>query len=48
MLLVGGCAGWERFEPRDDREAGPKQGLFSGESAEFVIYSRGEEEDAGR
>ena len=41
VLLVGGCAGFEPFEPRDDRVEGPKKGLFSGEAGEFVIF-RGE------
>lgn len=35
--LVSGCAGLEPYEPRDDREEGPKQGLISGEAGEFVI-----------
>ena len=39
-LLVNGCAGIEPYEPRDHREDGPKQGLFSGEAGEFVIFRR--------
>jgi hypothetical protein len=30
----------EPYEPRDHREEGPKQGLFSGEEGEFVIFRR--------
>jgi len=40
LLLVTGCAGMKPYEPRDDRVEGPKQGLFSGEAGEFVIYRR--------
>ena len=36
-LLVTGCAGMEPYEPRDEREEGPKQGLFSGPDGEFVL-----------
>jgi hypothetical protein len=39
-LLVNGCAGMEPYEPPDHREEGPKQGLFSGEEGEFVIFRR--------
>jgi hypothetical protein len=39
-LLCAGCTGWAPFEPRDEREEGPKAGLFSGEAGEFVIYRR--------
>lgn len=38
--LFNGCAGIEPYEPRDHREEGPKQGLFSGEDGEFVIFER--------
>jgi hypothetical protein len=41
LLLVAltffGCAGMEPYEPRDEREEGPKRGLLSGEAGEFVI-----------
>ena len=37
ILLVTGCAGMEPYEPRDEREEGPKQGLFSGPDGEFVL-----------
>jgi hypothetical protein len=36
-LMVGGCTGMEPYEARDEREEGPKQGLFSGSNGEFVI-----------
>ena len=38
--LVNGCAGMEPYEPRDHREEGPEQGLFTGEAGEFVIFRR--------
>jgi hypothetical protein len=37
VLLVGGCAGIKPYEPRDDREEGPKKGLFTGSQGEWVI-----------
>ena len=40
-LLVSGCAGMEPYEARDEREEGPKQGLFSGSDGEFVIVRSG-------
>jgi hypothetical protein len=36
-LMVSGCAGMEPYEARDEREEGPKQGLFSGSNGEFVV-----------
>jgi hypothetical protein len=39
--MVIGCAGFEPYEPRDDREEGPKSGLFSGAEGEFVILRKG-------
>ena len=36
-LMVTGCAGMEPYEARDEREEGPKQGLFSGSDGEFVL-----------
>ena len=43
LSLVTGCKGLEPFEPRDDREQGPEQGLFSGEQGEFVIHRKDQE-----
>jgi hypothetical protein len=40
FLLLAGCAGLEAYEPRNDRVEGPDQGLFTGESREFVIHRR--------
>ncbi len=37
-LMVAGCAGMEPYEARDEREEGPKQGVFSGPGGEFVIF----------
>ena len=39
-LVVTGCAGFQPFEPRNDRVEGPERGLFSGETGEFVIFRR--------
>ena len=36
--LVSGCAGIEPYEPRDNREEGPQNGLFTGAEGEFVIF----------
>ncbi len=44
-LLISGCAGSEPFEPRDEREEGPAQGLFTGSRGEWVIHR--EEENKG-
>ena len=43
-LLVSGCAGIKPYEPRDYREEGPEQGLFSGEAGEFVIWRKDTEQ----
>jgi hypothetical protein len=36
-LVVAGCDGMKPYVPRDDREEGPEQGIFSGPDGEFVI-----------
>lgn len=46
-LLVTGCAGIKPYEPRDDRENGPENGLFSGSAGEFVIFRKPEEPESG-
>lgn len=46
-LLVTGCAGIKPYEPRDDREEGPKNGVFSGSEGEFVIFRKPEEPEPG-
>ena len=43
VILLTACSGFEPYEPRNDRVEGPKQGLFSGEAGEFVIYEKAEE-----
>ena len=48
VLLVTGCAGMEPYEPRNEREEGPKQGLLSGSDGEFVIFRRAAEPDTGK
>jgi hypothetical protein len=37
LMIFAGCAGLEPFEPRDNREEGPKEGLFTGSQGEWVI-----------
>jgi hypothetical protein len=44
-LLIGGCAGLEPYEHRDEREEGPRAGLISGEAGEFVIFRRSDEQE---
>ena len=39
-LLVIGCAGIEPYEPRDNREEGPRKGLFTGAEGEWVIFRK--------
>ena len=46
-LLVSGCAGIEPYEPRNDREEGPKKGLFTGSEGEFVIFRKVDEAETG-
>ena len=36
-LAVSAC-GMEPYEPRNNREEGPKSGLLTGEQGEFVIF----------
>jgi len=38
--LMAGCAGIEPYEPYDYRQDGPKQGLISGPTGEFVIFRK--------
>jgi hypothetical protein len=42
LAVIFGCAGIKPYEPRDHREEGPQQGLFSGPEGEFVIFRKGE------
>jgi hypothetical protein len=46
-LLVIGCAGIEPYEPRNDREEGPKKGLFTGSEGEFVIIRKADVPETG-
>lgn len=39
--ILAGCAGMEPYEPYDEREEGPRQGLYSGPDGEFVIFRSG-------
>ena len=46
-LIVAGCTGIKPYEPRDDREEGPKKGLFTCSQGEWVILGpKTEETDA--
>jgi hypothetical protein len=38
LVAVAGCSGIEPYEPRNNREEGPKSGLLTGEQGEFVIF----------
>lgn len=35
LLLLAGCSGITPYEPRNNREEGPPNGLFSGPQGEF-------------
>ncbi len=48
VLMVTGCAGIKPYVPRDDREEGPKKGLFSGSEGGFVIYRSAGEPGTGK
>ena len=37
-LLAATACGMEPYEPRNNREEGPKSGLLTGEQGEFVIF----------
>ena len=41
-ILLAGCAGMKPYEPRNNREEGPENGLFSGSQGEFVILRKAE------
>lgn len=37
LLLLAGCSGITPYEPRNNREEGPPNGLFSGPEGEFTL-----------
>ena len=37
LLLLAGCSGITPYEPRNNREEGPQNGLFSGPEGEFTL-----------
>lgn len=37
LLLLVGCSGITPYEPRNNREEGPPNGLFSGPEGEFTL-----------
>ena len=45
--MVTGCAGIKPFEPRNYREEGMEEGLFTGSEGEFVIFRKADEPEAG-
>ena len=45
IIFLAGCSGVTPYEPRNNREEGPENGLFSGAGGEFVIYSKVSKED---
>jgi len=47
-ILLAGCAGMKPYEPRNNREEGPKNGLFSGPQGEFVVLRKAEAEKQGQ
>lgn len=46
LLLVIASCGIKPYEPRNNREEGPQQGLFTGPQGEWVIYQRVEEPES--
>jgi len=42
LVVISGCSGIQPYEPRNHREEGTKDGLFSGPEGEFVIFRREE------
>lgn len=46
-LLLTGCAGITPYAPRNSREEGPEQGLFSGSAGEFVILRKVDKPETG-
>jgi len=41
-LIIGGCAGFTPYEPRNNREEGPEMGLFTGSRGAFEILRKAE------
>lgn len=37
ILLLAGCSGITPYQPRNNREEGPEQGLFTGSKGAFEI-----------
>ncbi|MFA5182066.1 MAG: hypothetical protein WC405_12135 [Syntrophales bacterium] len=37
ICLFAGCSGFTPYQPRDHREEGPPQGLFTGPTGEYSI-----------
>jgi hypothetical protein len=44
-MFLAGCSGVTPYEPRNNREEGPENGLFSGPGGEFVISPKVSKED---
>lgn len=39
-LIVTACSSYKPYQPRNDREEGPEQGLFTGSEGEWVIVGK--------
>jgi hypothetical protein len=37
LLLIAGCGGIKPYDPPNNREEGPEEGLFTGSQGEWVI-----------
>ena len=44
-LLISSCAGIEPYDPPDDKEEPPVNGLLTGEDGEFIIFLKNAEGD---
>jgi hypothetical protein len=43
VVVMAGCAGIKPYEPRNNREEGPEEGLFTGSEGEWVIFRKADE-----
>jgi hypothetical protein len=47
VWLITGCTGFKPYEPRDNREEGLENGIFTGSEGEFVIFRKVEKTETG-
>jgi hypothetical protein len=45
VVIMAGCAGIKPYEPRNHREEGPEDGLFTGSEGEWVILRKADEQE---